>query len=251
MNGPLARALRSAGLDATDAAAQLGVDPKTVQRWMTGRMPYPRHRDALARLTGWAPHDLWPDLPRLTEPARADDEVRIVYPHRSSVPNDAWARLLGRANQDIGVLAYSALFLAEDASVPHILRDRAQAGVRVRIALGDPDSEHVARRGVEEGIGDGMRARIRTALVGFRALTKEPQVRIRLHDTVLYNSIYWADDELLVNTHVYGRPGAHAPVLHLKGLRLDGMVATYLATFERVWSSARDVGSGPAGNSKP
>ena len=240
VNGPLARALRSAGLDATDAAAQLGVDPKTVQRWMTGRMPYPRHRDALARLTGWAPHDLWPDLPRPAETARAADEVRIVYAHRSAVPTDAWARLLSSAEQDIGVLAYSALFLAEDASVPYILREKARAGVRVRIALGDPDSENVASRGDEEGIGDGMSARIRTALVGLQPLTEEPNVRIRLHDTVLYNSIYWADDELLVNTHVYGRPGAHAPVLYLKGLRLDGMVATYLASFERVWSAARD-----------
>ncbi|MDG4821908.1 XRE family transcriptional regulator [Asanoa sp. WMMD1127] len=244
MNGPLARALRSAGLDATGAAARLGVDPKTVQRWMAGRMPYPRHRDALVRLTRWAPHDLWPNLPHPAEPARADDEVRIVYPHRSSVPTDAWTRLLGSAEQEIGVLAYSALFLAEDASVPHILREKAQAGVRVRIALGDPESEHVARRGDEEGIGDGMSARIRTALVGFQPLTEEPNFRIRLHDTVLYNSIYWADHELLVNTHIYGRPGAHAPVLHLRQVRLDGMVTTYLASFERVWSAARDAASG-------
>ncbi|TDD13441.1 XRE family transcriptional regulator, partial [Actinomadura sp. KC06] len=25
-------------------AARLGVDPKTVHRWVAGRLPYPRHR---------------------------------------------------------------------------------------------------------------------------------------------------------------------------------------------------------------
>jgi DNA-binding transcriptional regulator YdaS (Cro superfamily) len=235
---PLARALRGAGIEATDVAARLGVDPKTVQRWVAGRVPYPRHRMALAELTGWTLRDLWPELPRQAERAAIADEVRIVYPRRSAVPSDAWARLFGRAEREIDVLAYSALFLAEDAAAQHVLREKACASVRVRIALGDPEGVQVARRGDEERIGDGMGARIRTALVGFGSLSDEPGVAVRLHDTVLYNSIYRADDEMLVNTHVYGRPGAHAPVLHLKGVRADGMVATYLASFERVWSMA-------------
>jgi len=240
VNRPLARALRGAGVDAVDVAARLGVDPKTVQRWIAGRVPYPRHRDALADLTGWSLRDLWPNLRRPVEPATMTDEVRVVYPHRSAVPADAWARLLGRAEHEIGILAYSALFLAEDVAVSAVLRQKARAGVRVRIALGDPRGVQVAHRGDEERIGDGMGARIRTALVGFIPLA-EVGAQVRLHDTVLYNSMCRADDELLVNTHVYGRPGAHAPVLHLNGTRPDGMVATYLASFERVWSTAEPV----------
>jgi hypothetical protein len=221
-----------------DVAARLGVDPKTVQRWIAGRVPYPRHRDALADITGWSLRDLWPELPRPADPATQADEVRVVYPHRTAVPTDTWARLFGQAEQEIGILAYSALFLAEDVTVAILLRDKAALGVRVRIALGDPDGVHVAVRGDEERIGDGMSARIRTALVGFRPLA-EVGAEIRLHDTVLYNSIYRADDELLVNSHIYGRPGAHAPVLHLCGTRADGMAGTYLASFERVWSAAK------------
>ncbi|BCJ50428.1 transcriptional regulator [Actinoplanes sp. NBRC 14428] len=239
MNHPLARALRGAGINAVDVASRLGVDPKTVQRWMSGRQPYPRHRDALVRLTGWSPHDLWPELSRPADPATQADEVRIVYPHRSAVPADAWARLLGRAQHEIAILAYSALFLAENVAVTDLLREKAQAGVRVRIALGDPAGQHVAGRGEEERIGAGMSARIRTALVGFGPLVAEPGVALRIHDTVLYNSMCRADDELLVSSHIYGRPGAHAPVLHLKGSRADGMVATYLASFERVWSATK------------
>jgi len=240
VNHPLARALRGAGVDAIDVAAQLGVDPKTVQRWMAGRVPYPRYRDALVRLTGWSPRDLWPNLPRRAEPATMNDEIRVVYPHRSAVPSDTWAGLFGRAEHEIGILAYSALLVAEDVAVSAVVREKARAGVRVRITLGDPCGVHVARRGDEEHIGEGMSARIRTALVGFRPLV-EAGAQVRLHDTVLYNSIYRADDELLVNAHVYGRPGAHAPVLHLKGTRPDGIVATYLASFERVWSTAEPV----------
>jgi hypothetical protein len=237
VNHPLTRALRSAGITDVDVAVQLGVDPKTVRRWMSGRKPYPRHRHALARMTGWSPHDLWPDLPRPTEPAVEADEIRIVYPHRSAVPADAWARLFAKAHKEIGVLAYSALFLAEDLAVSALLRDKAKTGVRIRIVLGMLRGVHVADRGCEEGIGDGMNARIRTAMVGFRPIV-EAGGELRLHDTVLYNSIYRADDELLINTHIYGHPASHAPVLHLRRRSADGMANTYLDSFERVWDNS-------------
>ncbi|SNY25787.1 hypothetical protein SAMN05421748_102408 [Paractinoplanes atraurantiacus] len=237
MNNPLARALRGAGVNEVDVAARLGVDPKTVQRWMSGRMPYPRHRNALARLTGWSQHDLWPDLPRPAQPEASADEVRIVYPHRSTVPTDAWSRLFAEAKAEIDILAYSALFLAEDIAASALLRNKATEGLRLRIALGMPGGVHVNDRGEEERIGDGMSARIRTALVGFRPIA-DAGGELRLHDTVLYNSIYRADDELLINTHVYGRPASHAPVFHLRRWAADGMAATYAHSFERVWGAS-------------
>jgi transcriptional regulator with XRE-family HTH domain len=234
VNHALARALRSAGLTRIDVAARLRVDPKTVDRWMTGRQPYPRHRDALAEMTGWSPRDLWSDLPRDVEPATQADEVRTVYPHRSVVPADAWTRLFANAIDEIDILAYSALFVAEDIPASAVLRDKAKAGVRVRIVLGDPDGVHIGRRGREERVDEGMSARIRTALVGFRRVV-DAGAEVRLHDTVLYNSIYRADDELLVNAHVYGHPGAHSPVLHLRQCTEEGLAATYLKSFEQVW----------------
>lgn len=240
MNHLLARALSGAKLDIVDVAAQLCVDPKTVQRWISsGRIPYPRHRDALVSLTGWAAHDLWPSLPRPAERPGAADEIRIVYPHRSAVPSDAWSLLLSRAEREIDILAYSANFLAEDISVRTLLRNKARADVRVRIALGDPDGRHIASRGTEERIGAGMGARIRNALVSLQPLAEEPGIALRLHDTVLYNSTYRADDEMLVNTHIYGQPAAQAPVMHLKRVDDEGMVSTHLASFEHVWAAAK------------
>jgi DNA-binding transcriptional regulator YdaS (Cro superfamily) len=240
VNNPLARAMRSAGIDGTDVAARLGVDPKTVRRWMTGRKPYPRHRNALVGMTGWSQHDLWPDLPRQAVEEAQADEVRIVYPHRSAVPADTWSRLFAGAREAIDVLAYSALFLADDLAASAQLRNKAKAGVRVRIALGRPDGVHLLNRGIEERIGDGMSARIRTALVGFRPIT-DAGAELRLHDTVLYNSIYRADKDMLINAHIFGRPGSHAPVLHLRRHTPEGMAATYLDSFERVWATCSEL----------
>jgi hypothetical protein len=89
-----------------------------------------------------------------------------------------------------------------------------------------------------------MAAKIRNALVLYRPLTGSG-VEIRLHPTVLYNSIYRADDEMLINQHVYGIAAAYAPVLHLRHQDEDDVFTTYVDSFERVWASARpqtDVG---------
>ncbi len=157
MRHPLARALHGIGMDTTDVAARLEVDPKTVARWIDGRVPYPRHRAALVQLTGWTERDLWPAAAS-PESTDAISEVLVTYPHRSSVPADVWRRLFfGRAHAEIGVLAYSALFLAEDAGVLSLLRQKIEAGTRVRLLLGDPDGALVAARGAEEGVGASWR----------------------------------------------------------------------------------------------
>ncbi|HEY8474313.1 MAG TPA: XRE family transcriptional regulator [Natronosporangium sp.] len=232
--------MRAANLDVVDVAARVGVDPKTVGQWLKGRIPFPRNRAALAALTGWPERDLWPGLARPTR-APTTAEVRVTYPYRSAVPADAWRHLFAGAEQEINVLAYSALFLAEDAAIVPILREKARAGVRVRIALGDPDGRQVFGRGADEGIGDIIATRIHNALVLFAPLKSQPGVQLRLHDTVLYNSIYRADDDLLVNTHAYRCPASHAPVLHLRRASDDGMAAAYTECFERIWATARSA----------
>ena len=83
MNETFCRALLRAGLTEDDLAARLGVDPKTVRRWVEGRaMPYRRHRWALAALLSTAETDLWPQL-RSSRPK--PEEVVAVYPHFSAV----------------------------------------------------------------------------------------------------------------------------------------------------------------------
>ena len=104
--------------------------------------------------------------------------------------------------------------------------------------LGDPDSPEVAQRGIDEGVPDSMAMKVRNALVLYRPLRKAG-AEFRFHSTVLYNSIYRGDDQLLVNTHIYGMPAARAPVWHLRKVAGGEIASTYLESFERVW----DVGT--------
>jgi transcriptional regulator with XRE-family HTH domain len=237
VNEPLRRALLHARLREDDIAARLGVDPKTVRRWLGGRIPYPHNRAAVADLLGADEADLWPDAGGVLATRARPDELGAVYPHRWAVPREAWTRFFASAEQEIGILAYSALFLAEDIGILRILADKARAGVTVRIALGDPDGPHIADRGEEEGIGDAVAAKIRNSLALYRPLVKTGNVQIRLHKTVLYNSIYRADDQMLINQHTYGIPAAHAPVFCMRRAHDGDMAVIYLDSFERVWAS--------------
>lgn len=91
-NDRLGDALMSAGMTPDDAAHQLGVDPKTVERWIrTGRAPYPKYRHKLAALLREGEMYLWPDS-LIAEKAVAVSESEIIktYSHRNSVPADLW-----------------------------------------------------------------------------------------------------------------------------------------------------------------
>ena len=65
-----------------DVAAHLDVDPKTVRRWLSGRVPYPGSRAALADLVGADEADLWPDAGGPLSGQTRPQELVAVYPHR-------------------------------------------------------------------------------------------------------------------------------------------------------------------------
>jgi len=225
---------------AAKLAEALQVDNKTVERWVTrNRVPYRRHRHAVAAHFGVDEVYIWPDaLDRDQVAAVSENEIVAVYPHRSEVPRDVWGHLFTQARQEIGVLVYSGLFLAEDAGFQRTFKEKASAGVRIRILLGDPASGVVAERGEDEGVGDAMAAKIRNALALYRPLRGLDGVEFRFHRTVLYNSIYRADDQLLVNTHIQGLSAAYNPVWHLRKLPGGELAGLYLESFERVWDAA-------------
>ena len=184
MNENLRQALLRARLREVDVAARLGVDPKTVRRWLGGRVPYPANRAALADLLSADESGLWPEVGGPLIARTRPDELGTVYPHRWAIPRETWARFFASAEHEIGILAYSALFLAEDAGLLRILAERGRHGVKVRIVLGDPDCSQVAERGAEEGIGDAMAAKVRNAIALYRPLCSAPHVAIRLHRAV-------------------------------------------------------------------
>jgi lambda repressor-like predicted transcriptional regulator len=224
-------------------AAHAQVDAKTVERWITrGRTPYRRHRFEVASFLGVDESYIWPDaLGRDEVSVVSESEIVAVWPHRSEVPRDLWGHLFSQAEREIGVLVYSGLFVSEDAGIQKIFKQKAAAGVRVRILLGDPESQAVADRGEDEGVGDAQAAKIRNALALYRPLRKVDGVEFRFHRTVLYNSIYRADDQVLVNTHLFGVTATHAPVWHLRKLPAGELASLYIDSFERVWETATPV----------
>src|SRR5450755_722648 len=106
MNESLRRALLRARLSEEDVAARLQVDPKTVRRWLEGRVPYPRHRRLLATALGLDEADLWPQL--VSNRSRPQ-EILAIYPHCEDVPREAWLRLLSSAQERIDILVASRL----------------------------------------------------------------------------------------------------------------------------------------------
>jgi len=243
-NERLRDALLRHGLDLDQVGKATGVDPKTVERWITkGRLPYPRHRHAIASMVRESENYLWPDAIAPERKAEiAQSEVVKVYPRRQAVPVELWERLFSTAEHHIEALFFSGMFLVDNPTIVKVLRTKAEEGVKIRVLGGDPNSRAVARRSEEEGIGKGALAgKVRNAWAYFKPLDGLPNVAIRTHGTTLYNSIYRFDDDMLVNTHVYGFMAGHAPVIHLRRLSGGELFETYSESFESVWNAGKPM----------
>ncbi|MFJ7590271.1 XRE family transcriptional regulator [Streptomyces sp. NPDC097617] len=242
MNERLHSVLAQRGVSPESLAEVCEVDPKTVGRWLGGRVPHARHRFRAAQHLRVEESFLWPaPQPRTSAPNTAGGGDLVgTYPNRASVPRDMWLALLQEARKEIGVLVFSGTFFAQ--SNPHVakmLAERAANGVRVRLCFGDPGGQAVAIRGREEGIGDALAAKIRASLTYYRPLLPEASCEVRLHDTTLYTSLFRYDDNLLVNPHVWGQPASANPLLHLKKGDSTGWFDNYAESFEAVWAAAR------------
>jgi hypothetical protein len=236
--------MAAARLDVDTAATVAAVDPKTVQRWLNGRVPHARHRWKLVELLGEEETYLWPEAAngtRVREASKA--ELVTLYPQRADVPADLWTSLFRRAERSIDVLVYAAVFLHEQhPELNDLLREKAAAGCRIRVAIGDPHGACVQARGDEERFGHGIATRCELAVMHYRPLIGHPRISVHVHDTTLYNSIYRFDEELLANAHVWGWNAFAAPVLHVRRLGGGRLFSTYVQSFEAVWERSKPVG---------
>ena len=240
-NERLRDALVRNGYSPDSVSRAIKVDPKTVERWITkGRTPYPKHRSAIAALVRETENYLWPDaVPAERKTEIGNSEIIKVYPRRNDVPNDLWTGLLDHAQERIDILLYSGTFLTYDSTMIKRLKGKAGLGTRIRILLGDPNCREVTRRSLDEGIGKTtLAAKVRSALAFYRPLCEVPGIELRCHSTTLYNSLYRVDDEMLVNTHVFGLMAAHSPLIHLRRLSGGDLFEIYSESFASVWSGA-------------
>ncbi len=241
MNEPLRRALLRARLREDDVAARLGVDPKTVRRWLNGRIPYANNRAALADLVGADEADLWPEaagpLAARFDPKSWEQSTRTagLFPAMS-----------GHASSNQPSMR-SASWPTAPCSSPKMRAFGVSSPIKAVQASrsGLPSATPTAHRWllVARRKASAMpcppRSVMRVTL--YSSLRDIPNIEIRLHRTVLYNSIYRADDQLLVNQHAYGIHSAHAPVFCLQESERGDMTDMYIASFERVWSAATSI----------
>lgn len=239
MNERLRTTLLRTGVTVDDLAACCGIDPKSVERWISNdRTPHRKHRWAAARRLGVDETYLWPAaLAGRAEVARS--EFLELFPSRAAVPRETWLQLVNSAAGNVDVLVHSGTFYAQiQPRIAAQLADRAGVGAKVRLCFGDPASEAIAIRDREEQINGTLAHKIRSSLTYYRPLLDVEGCEIRLHSTTLYASLFRYDDEVLVNPHAYGEAGSANPVLHLRRLDGAGLFDHYLGSFERVWQTA-------------
>lgn len=185
---------------------------------------------------------LWPDAPGV---AYGTTELVGVYTTRRELPPSTVASLLDAAEHQIDVLAYAALWLWD--TVPRfaeLLELKIAREASVRICLGDPDSQAILLRGQEERVGDALVGRCRLAANYAQPVINLEPNAVRLSDATLYASVLRFDDDVLLNTHLWGNPAGDSPVFHFRRERSDGIAANAIASFERVWAAGQPLADG-------
>src|SRR5260370_24889349 len=114
-NDRLRDALMTARVTHEDLAADLDVNVKTVERWITlARTPYPQFRHRISVLVQKDERWLWPDgYSRKRRGEITESEIVRIYPYRADVPDELWARLFENAIDNIGILVYAGFCLPE------------------------------------------------------------------------------------------------------------------------------------------
>lgn len=243
-NERLRAAITNAGLNLQTFSERVGVDPKTVERWIsTDRLPHRTHRMTAAGILGKNDGFLWPATAsdRISQSATEAELVRL-YPNRGAIDTQTWLDLVDESKESIDLLAYAASFIHD--SIPGFvdrIAERSRRGVRVRLLFGDPASDAVTRRGFEEGIDDLMAARCRLTWKYLAPVITTARLEARQHATTLYASIFRFDDVLLANPHAYGSSASSSPVLHINRIPGGRLFSHYLDSYDRVWASARDL----------
>lgn len=239
MNERLRSAMARSHVSPDDLAERVSVDPKTVQRWISGRVPHQRHRWVVAEQVGEDEAYLWPSSENeVGSGANSTTELVAAYAHRSDAPSSLWTNLVDQARSQVDILGYAVQFLPEAyAGLGDRLVAKAQDGCTVRIAVADPDSPSLAARDAEEGLNGGLIHRVQTTLKHLTAVVDSPLTEVRFHQVPMYNSVFRFDDQLLLTPHLYGRPGYQASMLHLRRVGAGGMFDNYAQHFDDVWNS--------------
>lgn len=242
-NDVLRRALAEAKMTERQLAEKIGADTATVGRWVTDeyRTPHPRLRRTAADVLGVDEMTLWPQAARAALKVGPDREIVSVYPSHSAVPSTVWQRLFAEAQQEIALCGTSPHWLwwyVPDLS--RLLRDRAEAGCRVRVVIGQPGDPLVAADELATGAPLTLSARIEQTQHLLEPLRNV--VEVRRTPLGFGRSVYRGDDQAAADWWLHGQPGTDFPVIHLRRRQAGGLFDQIAVRHvEALWEFARPV----------
>jgi transcriptional regulator with XRE-family HTH domain len=137
--------LRQAGLTTEEFADVVQVDPKTVQRWVAGRIPQRRHRPKIARALDTPEDVLWPTDAPAPAPAPAPAGEGETRPRGDVIASWGWAddpaapdpmEFLTGCEGPVDVMDSGGELLREDRVIATLIESAsAQSPVRVLVDL--------------------------------------------------------------------------------------------------------------------
>lgn len=243
-NSPLRQAMADAKMTVRGLASAVGVDEKTVARWLSyERIPHPRHRWAAAEALGVDEAVLWPEAVRSAVKTGPDREIVAVYTGRAAVPKSLWKGLITDTKQQLVFAGYTNYFLwLELPPLGPVLRRKIDQGVRVRFVVGDPDSEVTRQREQIEGVPLTVTTRIKVTLDELSKLhAAGVGVEARYSDRHIAMSVFQFDQDMLVCLHLANMLGHDSPTLHLRRRQDDGLFDRFARHLDYLWESGRDI----------
>ena len=248
-NDLLTAAIHAAGLTRDQVADAAQVDPKTVDRWIAGRVPHPRYRSVLASALGVTETELWPDAAR----RRGRDgleEIAGAWARRNDNDAPDWRALLRSAERQVDLVGYSLMSVIETRGALGALTQKASAEVPVRIAVTDPDCDHVLAVDLAGRQPGRLKSRIRSAHAELAPLALQG-VQVRQHQVATCHTILRFDDDMLLTIHLRGVPGFQAPTLHVRRQRDYGIFDQLAGHLEDVWSTGKPLRTTTADEIQP
>ena len=217
-NEHLRAAIRRAGLTLEEFADIVGVDVKTVQRWLAGRTPHPGNRSRVTGALDTSEHELWPDaVPPSDEPSERGQPVPlltdVVAGYGYATDHDAPdpADILRSAAERIELIAPNVM-----PGIVDLLLEKAADGCHVRAIIEDPDAHVEPLLGVD-------RIEIRASAVGEQF------------------GLHRADDQMLLALRRIGVLTESPPVILLRRRTGDGMFDRLADEFEQRWGDTTQL----------
>jgi transcriptional regulator with XRE-family HTH domain len=241
-NDRLRAALQNAGIDTDQLADAVGVDYKTAQRWISGRVPRGRHRAAVAAALGVSERELWPEA--AIEPKDGGGRLELVgaFARSDDVLAPDWKTAITESGERIDLLDYTLMHILGAAGMPELLAAKAKAGCQIRLLISYATRARLAAdtplAAPYEDDPPAAMVEIARSRAIINQLLEHEHVRARKFAAMRFNSIVRCDQRMLVTLHLWGTGGQQAPLIHVKQLDHPGLFEQFEQHYEQIWQHA-------------